>query len=1647
MKNSSAIKFIYLSLLIINQLIYLVIADNCYAPNGMAKRCSPDFINAAYNRTATATNTCGGNTRKKYCVQTHFQYEYGESRFEKCDVCDINIFEKSHPPEYLTDYHNQNKPSWWQSDSMEYDIQHPKSINITLHLGKSFDINYVQIKFHSSRPDSFVIYKRTNETSDWVPYQYYSSNCEEIYNVSRNQLVTRENQLVALCTDEFSDIAPLSGGSVVFGPLVDRPNAFNFENDEQLQEWVTATEIRISLNRLNTFGDEVFGDPRVLQSYYYAISDISVGGRCKCNGHAERCLSVQHQDLEDKYKCECQHNTDGSDCEKCAPFFNDRPWAPATFSDANECLPCNCNGRSRKCVFNQTLYETTLHGGYCIDCERNTEGPHCEDCIHGYFRNEYDNECTACECNKEGSVSMQCDPNGQCKCKPGVTGDKCDRCVAFHYDFAADGCKKCSCSEIGSLDAPPYCEPKEGKCRCKPNVEGKNCDKCKPGFFNLDPTLTKGCLSCFCYGHSSDCTSSKNYLSYSIESNNELRNLEEWKAVDSLGQRMFVNVDNATGVSLLGTEKDGWFVAPNTYIGNQLGSYNQELSFKLKFRYQPSYNKKDIIIENGYKRFSVYQSFWDILEQDPINQESQTKEFKFKLLETSGWLPRLSSKDFQTLISNITSIKIRATYTFLHKFKLNSAQHKKVSTKSSSNRNELTLRAPWVEDCKCPISHTGQFCEKCQVGYKRQRQFGDLFTKCVPCACNNHSSSCDPDTGKCNCVHQTTGDSCERCEVGYYGDATGGTSNDCKKCMCPNDGPCAEIFNFQSNLPEVVCLNCPEGTTGNLCELCDDGYFKVEDQTSTNTVCKKCQCNSNIDTNAVGNCNTNTGQCLRCIYNTTGDSCEKCLNSYWGNALSSLKCHACECYSLGSVGNECDLNKGQCTCKNNVIGRRCDECKNTYWNIKSGEGCIDCKCNPLGSVSLSCDQNNGVCSCRPGVTGSKCDQCLPNHYGFSAEGCKPCDCDPFGSLSQQCDLFGKCKCRENVGGYKCDKCVENYQNFTVGCVKCPDCYNLVDKSVQDLRKNISMIEESLKNSVSDDDSSENKEKNKQLELQLNQLKLEIQNVYTQIFSKETYDLFASSYNETIQKLNNTLESINIEFKKLQKPLDTFKDRLKMVEFLHEKLNKTLIELETVPDKLKRLETDLDHSKNFSEWIKEQHEDEHDSNKTAIQLKLTADAASVRRISNEQLRTASFFANKVEEVIEGSKVSLDELNRLEITTKNMKQIKFDINHDELSKTGKELLEEADSTKDEVEETYKNIENSIKKLTDIKFDETDYETKDLKSNFDLWKEFDLSLKSTTNDVDILNKRLETSLIEYEKSIKEAKKSLKTVEAKDKDMTLLLERSNNSKTRIQQASSEMINAFENATFIRDTLKNFDELVQDGRHNITKAEPLKPQIKTNLEKSQELFTKVNSGMKNAKQNIVKATNDIKLANASISKENKNFEEKFKIADGLKNKSSILKEEVSQLQTKHSNGKKNKEKSIEIYKSLPETLENLNKNAASINLNAKTLLNKVKTADDDLLDLSFAQLTFEGVSSDQVQQLTKKFNETLAEFNKYELEKLDEELAFLLFQQELSQKLVKAYEREIPELKRSLDDLTHIRDAIYSVAGCKTVIPLPPAI
>jgi hypothetical protein len=49
-----------------------------------------------------------------------------------------------------------------------------------------------------------------------------------------------------------------------------------------------------------------------------------------------------------------------------------------------------------------------------------------------------------------------------------------------------------------------------------------------------------------------------------------------------------------------------------------------------------------------------------------------------------------------------------------------------------------------------------------------------------------------------------------------------------------------------------------------------------------------------------------------------------------------MKCHLCDCFHFGTVNNKksCNLDNGQCECKQNVKNRQCNECRDGYCTEK-----------------------------------------------------------------------------------------------------------------------------------------------------------------------------------------------------------------------------------------------------------------------------------------------------------------------------------------------------------------------------------------------------------------------------------------------------------------------------------------------------------------------------------------------------------------------------------------------------------------------------------------------------------------------------------------------------------------------------------------
>lgn len=718
---------------------------------------------------------------------------------------------------------------------------------------------------------------------------------------------------------------------------------------------------------------------------------------------------------------------------------------------------CNCNGYSERCYFDKELYKASGHGGHCLDCRANRDGANCEHCRENYYQRPEDSYCVACNCNEIGSRSLQCNSEGKCQCKPGVTGDKCDRCAENYYNFGSYGCISCECDLAGSLGNTPTCDPVSGTCACKENVEGKRCRVCRPGFFNLALDNEFGCTPCFCYGHSAVCRLAKGYSQLVIESM-FVRAAERWTATVA-GNPIPLHYDPLTQtISATALDRDNvYFVAPERFLGDQRASYNQYLSFTLRIgEAGPAPTARDIILEGG----NGEQITQPIFGQNNRLPTVTPQEYRFKLHEHSkyGWEPRLSSRAFMSILSNLTAIKIRGTYNhqgrgFLDDVKLETA-----------HRGAAGDAADWVEDCKCPQGYVGQFCESCAPGFHHDPPNGGPFALCVACNCNGHADICEAETGQCICQHNTAGSNCELCKRGYYGHPLKGTPSDCKPCPCPDNGPCILL----GNNPDPICSECPAGRTGPRCETCSDGYFGNPEE---GIACRPCDCNNNIDLNAVRNCNHETGECLKCVNNTAGFHCEECLPGYYGDALSDRKedgCKLCQCYTPGTIELDdgtvapCEQLTGHCKCKPHVIGRNCDKCEEGYYHILSGEGCAPCNCDPEGSYNRTCNPVTGQCECRPGITGQHCDACLPYQYGFSREGCKPCDCDNIGSQDLQCDASGQCPCLTNVEGRRCDRCKENKHNRQHGCVNCPDCYNLVQDAVNRHRERLSELESTLR---------------------------------------------------------------------------------------------------------------------------------------------------------------------------------------------------------------------------------------------------------------------------------------------------------------------------------------------------------------------------------------------------------------------------------------------------------------------------------------------------------------------------------------------------------------------------------------------------------
>ncbi|XP_008432897.1 laminin subunit gamma-2 isoform X2 [Poecilia reticulata] len=259
---------------------------------------------------------------------------------------------------------------------------------------------------------------------------------------------------------------------------------------------------------------------------------------------------------------------------------------------------------------------------------------------------------------------------------------------------------------------------------------------------------------------------------------------------------------------------------------------------------------------------------------------------------------------FQKLLQNLTAIKIRATFGedgrgYLDNVNLVSA------------RRGDGAAAGWVQTCTCPPGYEGDFCERCSPGFRRRTPSAGAFSACESCSCRG--GSCDPQTGDCYSADETPGE--RSCSEGFYRDQQGS----CERCPCPDRTSCS----LQAGALEPQCLRCPPGTIGFYCDTCREGFYgDPAGLRGAQRPCRPCSCNGHIDANTAGSCDRSSGECLRCLDNTTGRFCESCLPRFYRNP-SGTACKPCSCNILGSEDDRCDA-AGRCRCRPGFQGPRCD---------------------------------------------------------------------------------------------------------------------------------------------------------------------------------------------------------------------------------------------------------------------------------------------------------------------------------------------------------------------------------------------------------------------------------------------------------------------------------------------------------------------------------------------------------------------------------------------------------------------------------------------------------------------------------------------------------------------------------------------------
>uniref|UniRef100_A0A4W6FW95 Usherin n=1 Tax=Lates calcarifer TaxID=8187 RepID=A0A4W6FW95_LATCA len=714
----------------------------------------------------------------------------------------------AHALSYVND---QDMGTTWLSKIMTtQELDEGVTITVDLANGQ-YQVFYVILQFGGLLPESVLIQRRrldltklengTTTEQPWLDWQYMARNCS-VFGMQNNGPLPRPDSVN--CLQLPSDVS-FSGGNITFSLLTPQPNlrpGYNdFYNTPALQKMVHATQVRIHLSgQYHTRAAGVNQRHR-----YYTINEITISGRCECHGHADHCdTSVT------PYRCLClpESHTEGNNCQRCSPLYNDKPFRSGGQLQPMNCRPCHCNGHALSCHYDvQADDQPDEHyrggGGVCDNCMHNTTGKNCELCISGFFRLEESDPtsadvCRPCSCHTAGTVngSMACaQVGGQCQCKAAVTGRRCADCLPGWYGLKAsnpNGCIRCNCSDIGvistSTEAVSTCNQDTGQCRCKPHVTGLSCDRCEFGYWNL--SHPDGCVPCDC-----DPMGSLSQFCEPEGGQCECKPGVGGQRCDSCGSGSY-------GLRLEGSCAPCNCSQEGTVPGTDCDPHTGQCVCKKHVE--------------GHRCDSCLRGYHTLEHRNSLGCLPCA-------CDISGTLPE-GACDMQTGQCPCREGVEGAQCT--------NCAHNYYNRKGLSQgcvpcvcdpRGTVagTICDSTTGQCVCIPTRYGQDCSRCRPGF----YLSPDQSMCAECDCHPMGASqrgCESQTGQCVCAHPSVGGRrCDQCREMFFGFNPG--LGRCQPCACDPMGS----LNGSCHPDSGVCV-CKLLVTGDKCDVCQPGASHFE---------------------------------------------------------------------------------------------------------------------------------------------------------------------------------------------------------------------------------------------------------------------------------------------------------------------------------------------------------------------------------------------------------------------------------------------------------------------------------------------------------------------------------------------------------------------------------------------------------------------------------------------------------------------------------------------------------------------------------------------------------------------------------------------------------------------------------------------------